>query len=123
MAEPEQVPPLPYEPTHALGVVVAAAMRQGTHDATVRQQLAMLRRGLHLHDNPYATEVTEALREQYLMIHQGRARRAAVNQVIELLAGAADAQLDDALALLRHTNPDGYERLRHRLAGAEVPGG
>lgn len=110
--------PAPYDPTHALAVVVAWACRQGSVEMPARQQLQLLRRGLNLHDTPYPTEVEDALRSASLALHRARALRAAEAHVVHLLAGMTGQALDDALAMLEHTNPEGFARLRSYLNGA-----
>jgi hypothetical protein len=109
----------PYDPAHALGVIVAWACRQGTVETPVRHQLALLRRGLKLHDTPYFTEAEDAIRTAELHLHLTRARRAAEAHVIQLLAGMTGPALDDALAMLEHVNPEGFARLRAHLDGRD----
>ena len=110
--------PAPYDPTHAVAVIVAWACRQGTVEMPARQQLQHLRHGLKLHDTPYPTEVEDALRTAGQQLHLTRARRAAEAHVVHLLAGMTEQALDDALAMLEHTNPAGLARLRSHLNGA-----
>lgn len=115
--------PAPYDPAHALGLVVAWACRQGSVEMPARQALRGLRHELKLHDTPYPTEVEDALRTAGLTLHLTRARRAAEAHVVQLLAGMTGQALDDALAMLQHVNPDGYARLRAHLDGQGAPRG
>lgn len=115
--------PAPYDPAKDLSKVIGWACRQGSVELPARLALRSLRHQLNLHDTPYATEVEDALRTAWLLVHRARARRAAEAHVVQLLAGMTEQALDDALAMLEHTNPAGLARLRAHLNGAEAPRG